>query len=146
MLKLQRKLKRREKKESGVMRLLEQWSDICKPFRDTYKKREREQEQANVPRYVVVRVSSGYSKRKAKGGAKMNVKTKSFIVGENIPIWAKNLGAVEIRNPKSGKLEKILIPSGVGDGVVSANVGGIVAVVGDRVTVVSKELAKEYKM
>lgn len=137
-----------KKKEAGVMRLLEQWSDICKPFKDAYKKREREREQerANTPRYIVVRASSGYSKRKAKGGVKVNVKTKSFIVRENIPIWAKNLGAVEIRNPKSGKLEKILIPSGVGDGVVSANVGDIVTVVGDRVIVVKKELAEEYKM
>lgn len=66
MLKLQRKHKRREKKESGVMRLLEQWSDVCKPLRDAYKEREREQERANAPRYIIVQASSGYSKRKAK--------------------------------------------------------------------------------
>lgn len=68
MLKLQRKHKRREKKESGVMRLLEQWPDVCKPFQDAYRERERkqEQEQANTPRYIVVRASSGYSKWKAK--------------------------------------------------------------------------------
>lgn len=62
MLKLQRKHKRREKKESGVMRLLEQWPDVCKLLRDAYK----EQERANAPRYIIVQASSGYSKRKAK--------------------------------------------------------------------------------
>lgn len=75
----------------------------------------------------------------------MDVKTKSFIVRENIPMWAKNLGAVEIRNPKSGKLEKVLMPSGVGDGVVSAALGDTVAIVSDKVIVISAEIAEQYK-
>lgn len=76
----------------------------------------------------------------------MNPKADSFIVGENIPTWAKSLGAVEIRNPKSGKLERVLIPSGVGDGVLSANVGDTIAVVNGVATVINKEITNKYKM
>lgn len=76
----------------------------------------------------------------------MNPKVDSFIAGENIPTWAKSLGAVEIRNPKSGKLERVLMPSGVGDGVVSANVGDTIAVVDGIATAINKEITNKYKM
>lgn len=70
----------------------------------------------------------------------------SFVVGENVPMWARSLGATDIRNEKTGKLERLLMPSGIGDSVVSANVGDTIAVVDGIATVIKKDIAKEYKM
>lgn len=72
--------------------------------------------------------------------------TNSFIVSESIPTWAESLGAKEIRNVRSGRLEKILIPSGVGDRVLSAVPGDTVAIVGDKLAVViPAEIVKQFK-
>ena len=70
----------------------------------------------------------------------------SFIVGDNVPMWARALGATDIRNQKTGKLERILMPSGIGDGVISADVGDTIAVVDSIATVIKKEIAKDYRM
>ena len=72
--------------------------------------------------------------------------TNSFVVSESIPTWAKNLGAKEIRNARSGRLEKILIPSGVGDRVLSAVPGDTVAIIGDKlVVVIPAGIVEQYK-
>lgn len=70
----------------------------------------------------------------------------SFVVGDNVPMWARSLGATDIRNEKTGKLERLLMPSGIGDGVISAEVGDTIAVVDNIATVIKKDVASKYKM